>query len=153
MPDEPVQLAKISLTYRRDTDAPETMTLSDGASEVALYLSPLGGMSMLLENIDVLLQLIPYGGELVYFWEGDQDYYRWRFQLDGDILHIQVNQLGESLFSATCSFWQFAAKLRLCASCLAATEDALRQHGGDWVRRDIGYQQLSALLDARKSTR
>jgi hypothetical protein len=94
VPDEQVDLAKINITYRRDRDAPEMMTLSDGASEVVLYPSPLGGMNMLLEIIDALLQLTPYGGELVYLWEGDQDYYRWRFQLDGDILHIQVNHLG-----------------------------------------------------------
>jgi hypothetical protein len=94
---------------------------------------------------------VRYGGEYIYYWEGDQDYYRWRFQLDSNILHVQVSQLGETIFSTTCSLWQFAAKLRLSASRLAVTEDARRQHGGDWVRRDTGYQQLSALLDARKS--
>jgi hypothetical protein len=74
MPDEPVELAKINITYRRDPGASEVMTLSDGASEVVLYLSPLGGMNMLLEVIDALLQLIPYEGEHIYYWEGDQDY-------------------------------------------------------------------------------
>jgi hypothetical protein len=61
MPDEPVELAKINIIYRRDPDALEMMTLSDGANEVVLYLSPLGGMNMLLEVIDALLKLIPYG--------------------------------------------------------------------------------------------
>jgi hypothetical protein len=151
MPDEPVELAKINITYRRDPGASEMMTLSDGASEAVLYLSPLGGMDMLLEVIDALLQLIPYEGEHIYYWEGDQDYYRWRFQLDDEALQLQVSQLGEVIFSATCSVWQFAAKLRLCASRLAVAEDARRPHGGDWVRNDMGYQQLSYLLDARKS--
>lgn len=153
MPDEPIALAKINITYRRDPDAPEMMTLSDGANNAILYLSPLGGMSMLLEVIDALLQLIPYGGEHIYYWEGDQDYYRWRFQLDGEPLHIEVTQLGKTLFSATCLVWQFAAKLRLCASRLAVAEDEQRPNGGDWVRRDTGFQQLSALLDARKLDR
>jgi hypothetical protein len=151
MPDEPVELAKISITYRRAPGASEVMTLSDGVNDAILYLSPLGGMNTLLEVIDALLQLLPYGGEHTYFWEGDQDYYRWRFQLDGDILHVDVTQLGETLFSTSCSVWQFAAKLRLYASRLAAAEDALQPNGGDWVRSDRGYQQLSALLDARKS--
>lgn len=102
MPDEPVELAKINITYRRDPDASEMMTLSDGAHDATLYLSPLGGMNMLLEVIDALLQVIPYGGEHVYYWEGDQDYYHWRFQLDSDILHVQVSQLGETIFSTTC---------------------------------------------------
>jgi hypothetical protein len=153
MPDEPAELARINITYRRDLSASEAMTLSDGAGEVVLYLSPLGGMNMLLEVIDALLQLLPYRGEHIYYWEGDQDYYRWRFQLDGDTLHIEVTQLGETLFSTTCSVWQFAAKLRLCASRLAVAEDTRRPNGGDWVRRDTGYQQLSALLAERKSTR
>jgi hypothetical protein len=86
-------------------------------------------------------------------WEGDRDFYRCRFQLDGDILHIQVTQLREPILSTICLEWQSAAKLRLCASRLAVTEDAQHPNGGDWVRRDIGYQQLSALLGARKSTR
>jgi hypothetical protein len=151
VPDEPVKLAKIDITYRREPGASEVMTLSDGTSEVVLYLSPLGGMNMLLEVIDALLQLIPYGGEHSYDWEGDQDYYRWRFQLDGETLHVEITQLEETLFSTACSAWQFAAKLRLCASRLAVAEDTRRPKGGDWVRRDTGYQQLSALLDARKS--
>lgn len=153
MPDEPVQLAKINITYRLEPGASEVMTLSDGTSEVVLYLSPLGGMNMLLEVIDALLQLIPYGGEHIYYWEGDQDYYRWRLQLDGETLHLEISQLQEALFSTICSIWQFAAKLRLCASRLAVAEDTLRPEGGDWVRKDTGYQQLSALLDARKSIR
>jgi len=85
-------------------------------------------------------------------WEGDQDCYRCRFQLDGDFLHILVNQLRESLFSATCSL-RPAATRTAAASRLAVTEDAQHPNGGDSVRRDIGYHQLSALLDARKSTR
>ncbi len=73
--------------------------------------------------------------------------------LDGDILRIQVYDWGTLVFSTTCSLWQFAAKLRLCASRLAVAEDSRRPNGGDWVRRDTGYQQLSALLDERKSNR
>ncbi|HEY7021631.1 MAG TPA: hypothetical protein VH349_10985 [Ktedonobacterales bacterium] len=153
MPNEPVELAKINITYRRDPGASEVMTLSDGANDAILYLSPLGGMNMLLEVIDALLQLIPYGGEHSYYWEGDQDYYRWLFQLDSETLDVKVTQSGETLFSITCSVWQFAAKLRLCASRLAVAEDAHRPHGGDWIRNYTSYQQLSALLDARKANR
>ena len=75
MPDEQAELAKINITYRVDPDAPEMMTLSDGADEVVLYPSPLGGMSMLLEIINALLQVVPCGGKHIYFWEGDQNYY------------------------------------------------------------------------------
>jgi len=50
----------------------------------------------------------------------------------------------------TCSLWQFAAKLRLCASRLATTGDAQRPQVGDWVRTDSAYRQLCAWLDARK---
>jgi hypothetical protein len=49
-PDEIVALAKINITYHRDPGASEMMTLSDGASDAILYLSPLGGMSMLLRT-------------------------------------------------------------------------------------------------------
>jgi hypothetical protein len=84
---------------------------------------------------------------------GDQADYRWRFNLDSDILHIQVYDWGKLIFSATCSFWQFAAKLRLCALRLAIAEGAQRPHGGDSIRNYTSYQQLSALLDARKSNR
>jgi hypothetical protein len=153
MPDEPVEVAKINITYRHEPDAPETMTLSNGVSEVVLYPCPLGGGSMLLGVIGALVRLVPYGGELDYVWEGDQAHYRWRFQLDADILDIHIDEWwGKPVFSTICSLWQFAAKLRLCASRLAVAEDALRPNGGDWGRSDTGYQQLSALLDARKST-
>ena len=154
MPDEPVELAKINITYHKEPDELETMTLSDGANEVVLYPSPLGGMSMLLDVIGALVQLIPYdGGEHIYLWEGEQAYYRRRFNLDGETLHIRIYDWGKLVFSTTCSLWQFAGKLRLCASRLAVAEDARHVHGGDWVRRDTGYQQLSALLDERKSNR
>jgi hypothetical protein len=142
MPDEPAELPRINITYRRDPGVSEVMMLSDGANDAILYLSPLAGMHMLLEVIDALLPLIPYGGEHSYCWEGDQDYHRWRFQLGG-----------ETLFSSTRSVWQFAANLRLCASQLAAAEDTRHPKGGDWARRDTGYQRLGALLDARISHR
>jgi hypothetical protein len=152
LPDEPVDLAKINIIYRRDPDALETMILSDGANEVTLYPSPLGRMSMLLGVIGAIVQLIPYQGEHTYLWEGEQVYYCWHFQLDGDTLRIHIDDWwGEAVFSTTCLLWQFAAKLRLCASRLAVAEDARRPHGGDCVRNDIGYQQLSYLLDGRKS--
>ena len=67
-------MAKINITYRRVPGASEQIALSDGVNDAILYLSPLGGMNMLLEVIDALLQLTPYGGEHVYYWEGDQDY-------------------------------------------------------------------------------
>jgi hypothetical protein len=152
MPNEPVELTKINITYRSDPDAPETMTLSDGVSEAVLYPWPLGGMSMLLGVIGALVQLIPYGGEHEYVWEGDQAHYLWRFRLVGDILRVHIDEWwGKPVFSTTCLLWQFAAKLRLCASRLAVAEDVRQPNGGDWVRRDTGYQQLSTLLDARKS--
>jgi hypothetical protein len=75
LPDEPVDLAKINIIYRRDPDALETMILSDGANEVTLYPSPLGRMSMLLGVIGAIVQLIPYQGEHTYLWEGEQVYY------------------------------------------------------------------------------
>jgi hypothetical protein len=153
MPDDPIALAKINITNRREPDAPEMMILSDGASEAILYLSPLGEMNMLLEGIGTLVQLIVYGGEHIYLWEGEQTYYHWRFDLDGETLHIRIYVWGKLVFSTTCSLWQFSGKLRLCASRLAVAEDARHVHGGDWVRRDTGYQQLSALLDERKSKR
>jgi hypothetical protein len=103
MPHEPFELAKINITYRRDPDAAETMTLSDGASEVVLYPSALGGMSMLLNVIGALVRLIPYGGELDHDWMGAQADCHWRFQLDGDILRIQVYKWGTLVLSTTCS--------------------------------------------------
>jgi hypothetical protein len=109
---------------------------------------------MLLTLIEaIVIQLIPYGGEHTYYWEGDQAHIRWRFHLDGDVLRFQVYVWGELVFSTTCSFWQFAAKLRLCASRLAVKLDTQRPHGGDWIRNYTSYQQLGALLDARKSNR
>jgi hypothetical protein len=150
-----VELAKINITYHVDPSAPEIMTLSDGANEVVLYLSPLGGSGgMLLTLIEVIvIQLISCGGEHIYYWEGDQAHIRWRLYLHGDVLRFQVYVWGELVSSTICSFWQFAAKLRLCASRLAVAEDARRPHGGDWIRNYTSYQQLSALLDARMSTR
>jgi hypothetical protein len=154
-PDEQAELAKINITYRVDPNAPEMMTLSDGANEAVLYPSPLGGSGgMLLTLIEaIVIQLIPYGGEHIYYWEGDQAHIRWRLNLDGDVLQIQVHVWGELVFSITCSFWPFAAKLRLCASRLAVAEDARRPHGGEWIRNYTSYQKLSSLLDARKSNR
>jgi hypothetical protein len=137
---------------RRDPDALEMMTVSDGATEVVLYPSPLGGMSVLLAAIGALVQLIPCGDEHIYRWEGDQAYIRWRSLLDSDALRIQVYVWREPVYAATCAVWQFAATLRLCASRLAVTLDRQRPHGGDWIRNCASCQQVDALLDDRKST-
>jgi hypothetical protein len=68
MADEPVELTKFNSTYRVDPDAPEMMSLSDGANEIARYPSPLGGSGgMLLTRIEAIeIQLIPYAGERIY---------------------------------------------------------------------------------------
>jgi hypothetical protein len=92
----------------------------------------------------------PMNGEHIYYWEGDQDYYRWRFQLDGDILHVEGAQLGALIFSASCPVWQFAAKSRLRASRLAVAEDEQRPNGGDWVRRDAAGALLAFLFQGAR---
>lgn len=154
MAEEEAKLAKIAITYRREPDGAVVLILSDGMASATLYPSPLGRTDLLLNLIAALLRLIPYQGDLEYDWWGDETIYHWRFHLAGNRIRVEANDWdGAPIFAATCDVWQFAAKLRLCASRLATTEDARRAHGGDWVRADIGYQQLCARLDARKSAR
>jgi hypothetical protein len=151
MSEGATQLARVDITYRRDPNAPVILTLSYGAVNVVLYPAPLGGTDLLLDVIGALVRLMPYEGELTYVWWGDQAYYRWHFHLVGDVLRIEVRDWDDAVaFSAICSLRQFAAKLRLCASRLATTEDVRIPHGGDWVRADLAYRQLCAWLDARK---
>jgi hypothetical protein len=124
MSEGATQVAKVDITYHRDPAAPVILTLSDGAITAELYPAPLGGTDLLLNVIEALVRLMPYEGELTYVWWGDQAYYRWHFHLASDVLHVEVHDWDSVAFSATCSLRQFAAKLRLCASRLATTEDA-----------------------------
>ena len=46
MSEDATQLVKMDITYRRDPDAPVTLTLSNGTVNAVLYPAPLGGMHM-----------------------------------------------------------------------------------------------------------
>src|SRR5689334_16863751 len=106
MSEDATQLVKMDITYRRDPDAPVTLTLSNGTVNAVLYPAPLGGMDLLLNVIEALVRLIPYEGDLTYVWWGDQAYYRWHFHLASDVLHVEVREWDDVLvFSATCSLW------------------------------------------------
>ena len=52
-----------------------------------------------------------------------------------------------------CLFFLAVRRKTAAVRISAVAEDARRPHGGDWIRNYTSYQQLSALLDTRKSSR
>lgn len=167
MSDEGTTLAPISFTFEYAGHGWADASISDG--EVTHYMSPSYlATDPLFELIRATVEVLRCEGEVRAGWlyEPGEDF--WLLRREGDILHITILRLEDSLgleylnrlssraksqFSTTCDVWKFAAKVRLAASRMIAQAEAEWEYDPASVLQTAEYRALCALLEEHKEER